>query len=142
MVVDPADSGPTPRRHGWSAARRRQFALSFAAFLFLFGQPVVVFALALLTPTPRTLLVIAVGTVALAATAARSFTRQGRSIGRLADFLLVLAGTQVLLFVVATAMGPGGRLTPTARPVVVLLGYPVAYAVTYRDLPRVVRWSP
>ncbi|MFB6143227.1 MAG: hypothetical protein ABEJ30_07790 [Halorientalis sp.] len=115
----------------------RETALATLVFAVLLGQPVVVVAaLSLSTPTLPSLAVVAGGTLALAVTAARAFVRQGRSVGRLAEFLVVLGAVQlVAALALGAALGPGPALAGAARPAAVVLGYPVAYGVVYRGAP-------
>lgn len=129
------DADPPPR----TAASSRQTALAFVVFLFLLGQPVVVFALAVLSPGVPSLVVIAVGTALLAGSVTRLFVRQGGSVDRLADFVLVLAGTQFVLALCSqaalTVVDAATVPLPMLLPALVLVGYPVAYYVVYHGPP-------
>jgi len=126
MVAEPGrgDSDDTP--------------VTFVLFCLLVGQPAVVFALAVASPTPLVFAVIGGGTLALAATATRGFRTRGYSADRLVDFVLVVAATQI---VVALGLGlaltalDGGVTQAMLRPAIVVLGYPVGYYVVYRRAP-------
>jgi hypothetical protein len=122
-----------------TALSSRQVALAFVVFLVLFGQPVVVFALAARSPGLPSLVVIAVGTALLAGSVTRLFVRRGGSVDRLADFLLVLAGTQLVLALLTqaalTAVDTATVSLPMLLTALVLVGYPVAYYVVYHGPP-------
>ncbi|MFD1586122.1 hypothetical protein ACFR9U_03945 [Halorientalis brevis] len=114
---------------------RRELLLAFAAFLLVYGQPSVVCARVLLSVTLPSLAVIVVGSMLLAAPTARTFVRQGGSISRLADFVIVAALVQIvvtLLGLLVVAAANGDDLTALARATIVLSSYPIAYYVVYR----------
>ncbi|WP_247005629.1 hypothetical protein [Halorientalis litorea] len=127
MAAEPerADSGDAP--------------VTFVLFCLLVGQPAVVFALAVASPTPLVFAVIGGGTLALAATATRGFRTRGYSADRLVDFVLVVAATQIVVALVfglfLSLLDSGGVTQAALRPAAVVLGYPVAYYVVYRRAP-------
>lgn len=131
MVFDPVKStGRTA-----SDTPRRQLFLAFAAFLLVYGQPSVVCARVLLSVTLPSLAVIVVGSMVLAAPTARAFVRQGGSISRLADFVIVAALVQIVVALVGelvVAATSGGDLSAISRAAIVLASYPIAYYVIYR----------
>jgi len=133
-----SDSAPTTDS-GSGESSRRQFTLAFAVIAVLFGQPAVVFALALGAPGFRSLLIVAAGTALLAGTLARWFVRRGRSVSRLADFVLALAAIQIALVLLGQftmrVLGAAPPVPPAAQPAVVLVAYPVAYYLVYRWRP-------
>jgi hypothetical protein len=111
---------------------RRGVVLAFVAFLFCFGQPVVVVALAVGSPSVASLAVIVVGTSLLAGPAARAYVRQGWSVSRLADYVLAVGFVQLGIVVagrlaVAEAGGPAGL-----QPGLVVASYPVVYLLLTR----------
>jgi hypothetical protein len=117
-----------------SESARRRLLLSFVAFLFLFGQPVIVLALTVLSATLPSLAVVVAGTGLLAAPAARAFVRADRSVGRLADFVLAVAGVQIVLLLLAhVALSEAGPMATVPRPAIVFVSYPVAYYLVYRS---------
>ena len=126
-------------RGGTESGPRERCVLAGLAFTLLFGQPVVVFALAVLSPGVPELAVITLGTVALAATTARAYVRRGGSVGRLGEFLLVLAAVQLVVAVsvrVALAvLQPTGLALAATRPAIVVVSYPLAYYV-FLQVPR------
>lgn len=118
---------------------REEFLLAFGGFCLLFGQPVVVFALATGTPGLGSLAVIASGTVVLAAMTARVFVRQQRSVGRLGDFIIALAAVQLalaaVLLVLLRVVEPRSVTVAATRVAAVLAAYPLAYYAVYRGVP-------
>lgn len=138
MTADPAATDG-PGQQGtteWSVS-----ALVLAVFVFtlLFGQPVVVFALAVLSPGLSSLAVIVAGSALLAVPTGRVFLRQGGSVSRLGDFVLALAVVQILVVLTSrglyTVVEPGETVSTAAQPVVVLVSYPVTYYVVYHLAP-------
>ncbi|WP_136717419.1 hypothetical protein [Halorientalis salina] len=127
------DPTEMPDRAAPESARRR-LLLSFVAFLFLFGQPVVVFALTVLSAPLPSLAVVVAGTGLLAAPTASAFVRADRSVGRLADFVLAVAGVQIVLILLAhVALSDAGSMATVARPAIVFVSYPVAYYLVYHS---------
>jgi vacuolar-type H+-ATPase subunit I/STV1 len=112
---------------------RRQVALSFVAFALLFAQPAVVFALSVGTPDLGSVASIGLGSAMLAVATARAFVRQGRSTERLGDFLVTLALVQIVLLAVERLVATGLAVEPPplALPAIVLLAFPLAWALVY-----------
>lgn len=135
MVADATELGGAGERSAGEESPGQRLALAVVAFLLLFGQPVFVFALAVLTPTLPSLAVIGGGTVLLAVPMARAFVRQGGSLSRLGDFVLVLAFAQVSLALLGRPLLDAVEadvVTTAVQPGIVLVSYPVAYYVSYR----------
>lgn len=130
-----AGGDPPPR----TAPSGRAVALAFVVFLALLGQPVVVFAFAVLSPDLPSLVVIALGTAVLAWSVTRLFVRLGGSVDRLADFVLVLASVQLVLALLSqaalTTVGTATVPLPMLVLALVFVGYPVAYYVVYHGPP-------
>lgn len=114
----------------WSLPRR-QLVLAFVAFLFCFGQPVAVLALAVGSPSVASLAVIVVGTAVLAGPAARTYVRQGWSVSRLADYVLAVGFVQLGIVAASRVADPGGSTAPVASGIV-LVSYPLVYLVLTR----------
>lgn len=113
--------------------------VTFVLFCLLAGQPAVVFALVLASPTPFVFAIIGGGSLALAATATRGFQTRGCPADSLVDFVLVVAATQIVVALVFglffALLDSGGVTQAVLRPAVVVLGYPVGYYVVYRRAP-------
>lgn len=110
---------------------RRRLLLAFVGFLLLFGQPALIFALALTAPSVVSLAVIVVGTAVLAGPAARAYLGQGWSVSRLADYVLAVGLVQIGLVVVSRVTHAGGA-SPAIQPGIVLVSYPVVFVVLTR----------
>lgn len=111
---------------------RRQLVLAFVAFLLLFGQPAVIFALAVTSPSVATFAVIVAGTAVLAGPTARAYVGQGWSVSRLADYVLAVALVQIGLVVVSRVALAGSGGPAMVQPGIVLVSYPIVYVVLTR----------